>query len=318
MNEYADEISVKGRRVKVKAIIAENMNIVVTGKFIKTARIKEEWDSDVKNPSALVAELKSRRAKADIFTFWQRLPKVKPLFNDYHMEWDNIAALPITSYEHWWNEQIRFKARNKFRKVEKLGVNVTVVPFSDELVHGIMGIYNESPVRQGKPFWHYGKDFDTVKRENSTYLDRSDFIGAYYHDELIGFIRLVNYGQFAFIMQIISMMKHRDKAPTNGLIAKAVEVCAQKQIPHLVYAKYVYGSKGADTLTEFKRTSGFERIEIPRYYIPLTLKGKLALRLGLHHSLAELLPKKLVVHLIGMRNKWNEKKYGSRNLQKDD
>ena len=42
------------------------------------------------------------------------------------------------------------------------------------LVNGIIGIFNQSPVRRGKPFWHYGKDFDTVKKEMSLGLRESD------------------------------------------------------------------------------------------------------------------------------------------------
>ena len=33
---------------------------------------------------------------------------------------------------------------------------------------------------QGRKFWHYGKDLNTVKRENGTYLDRCEILGAYY------------------------------------------------------------------------------------------------------------------------------------------
>ena len=33
-------------------------------------------------------------------------------------------------------------------------------------------IFNEAAIRQGRPFWHYGKDFETVKRQFSRYLAR--------------------------------------------------------------------------------------------------------------------------------------------------
>ena len=72
-------------------------------------------------------------------------------------------------------------------------------------------------------------------------------------------------------------MKHRDKAPTNALIAKAVEVCAEKGISYLTYGKYHYGKKDAKSLSDFKMRHGFDKIDIPRYYVPLTLKAKFAL-----------------------------------------
>ena len=66
-----------------------------------------------------------------------------------------------------------------------------------------------------------------MKRQFSRYLYREHMIGAYYQDEMIGFIMLGNAGTFGMTGQIISSIKHRDKATNNALIAKAVEVCAQ-------------------------------------------------------------------------------------------
>ncbi len=103
------------------------------------------------------------------------------------MEWDNIAVLPVTTYENWWKNQIRSLPRNRARQAEKRGVTLREVPFDDELVNGIREVYNESPVRQGKPNAHYGKDVETVRRESATYLDSSAFIGAFFENKLIGF-----------------------------------------------------------------------------------------------------------------------------------
>ena len=75
------------------------------------------------------------------------------------------------------------------------------------------------------------------------------------------------------------MMKHYDKRPANALIAKAVEICEQEGISHLMYCNYVYNDPKS-SLTEFKRRNGFEKVLLPRYYIPLTPKGKIALRLA--------------------------------------
>ena len=87
--------------------------------------------------------------------------------------------------------------------------------------------------RQDKPFWHYGKDFETIKREMSDRLDRSEFIGAYYNNDLIGFIKIIDAGTYLDIVEILSMIEHRDKAPTNALMAKAVEICDKKSFPIL-------------------------------------------------------------------------------------
>ena len=94
-----------------------------------------------------------------------------------------------------------------------------------------------------------------MKRQFSRYLFREDLIGAYVEDELIGFIMLANAGRYGVLGQIISKIQHRDKSPNNALIAKAVEVCARKGLPHLVYAYWGDGS-----LANFKRHNGFEEI----------------------------------------------------------
>ena len=68
--------------------------------------------------------------------------------------------------------------------------------YDDEFVRGMTEIFNEAPIRQGRRFWHYGKDFETVKQQFSRYLFREEMIGAYYGGEMIGFIMLGNAGNY--------------------------------------------------------------------------------------------------------------------------
>jgi hypothetical protein len=119
-------------------------------------------------------------------------------------------------------------------------VVVRSVPFTDDLVAGIVDIYNETPIRQGRPFWHYGKTFEAVKQMNATYLERSGFLGAFLGDELIGFLKIVYVNRVARLMQIVAKDAHRDKRPMNALIAKAVELCETKNCTDLVYGNYRY------------------------------------------------------------------------------
>jgi hypothetical protein len=281
---------------------ADNQKIIVSGKFIKIASYKDEWLEDIEDPESFIKRLKQNKVKADIFTFWQRLPDTKPKY-DYYMEWDNVAALKISSFDHWWNKQIDAKTRNVTRKAEKKGVIIRVAPFNDEFAQGITTIFNETPVRQDKPFWHYGKDFKTIKEEMSDRLERAIFIGAYYNDNLIGFIKLLDAGRYLDIVEILSMIGHRDKAPTNALLAKSVEICADREVPYLVYAHWPRG-----TLADFKRNNDFERVDLPRYYIPLNIKGSIALKLNIHHRIRDLIPEKLMLRLLDFRQKWYSKK----------
>lgn len=304
--EYKSVISIRGKRTVVDAVRINDIEFTITGKFFRTVRVKEEWDTDIREPEDLIHELKSRRVRADLFSFVQRLPHTTPAFN-YRMDLDSVAAIPIGTYEQWWTKQVNHRVRTKVRKSIKQGVTVRMVEFTDDLVRGIQEIYNETPIRQGKPFWHYGKSFDETKEINSTYLDRADFIGAYLGDELIGFIKLVYTDNFARFMQIIVKNAHRDKAPMNALMAKSVEICAQKGIPYLRYDKLIYGSKGVDSLAEFKLNNGFQGYDLPRYYVPLSAKGKIIVRLKLYKGLKKILPRWLVRTALALRGKFYKK-----------
>jgi hypothetical protein len=105
-------------------------------------------------------------------------------------------------------------------------------------------------------------------------------------------------------MQILSMLRHRDKAVTNALIAEAVRVCADRRIEHLVYANFAYGPKQRDGLSDFKRHNGFRRVDLPRYYLPLTVLGRAALSLGLHHPVADRIPERVLRRLREARRRW--------------
>ena len=98
------------------------------------------------------------------------------------------------------------------------------------------------------------------------------------------------------------MEAHTDKRPTNALLAKAVEICCEKRATHLVYGKYVYGKKENSPVTEFKRRNGFDRLSFPRYYIPLTAVGALAIRCRLHRGLAQLVPEKVTSLFLAARS----------------
>lgn len=280
--------------------------IQVRGRLVRVARLAAERYEFLDEPAAAIDALRASGARIDLFTFLPPLPHHSPRY-DYPMEWDNVAAVPVSTFDHWWDRQINGKTRNMIRRAEKKGVIVREVPFDDDLVRGISRIYNESPVRQGRAFWHYGKDLDAVRRENGTFLDRSVFLGAFEGTALIGFAKLVtaNTGAQAGLMQILSTIAHRELAPTNALIAHAVRSCAARSIPYLVYASFAYGSKQRDSLSDFKQHNGFQRVDVPRYFVPLTTAGTIALRLGLHRSATTLVPEPMLVWLRGVRRAWH-------------
>jgi len=284
-------------------MLSDEMEISISGNRLKIARLTEERYIDIENPETLLNSIKTKNLKADLFTFAQRLPESRPKFN-YHLTFDTCAALPIQTYDYWLKNQIPKQTRTSIKKAYKEGVVVRQADFDDDFIHGMVEIFNECPIRQGKPSWPYGKAFNAVKQEFSKYAFREDHIGAYYKDELIGFIFLAYAGRYAITIQIIAKIKHQDKKPTNALLAKAVEICAEKKIPYLVYGRWARGTWG-----DFKKHNGFENILLPRYYIPLTLKGSIALKLLLQDGIVGILPEKLILRLRDIRKKFYTKKF---------
>jgi len=286
--------------------------IRVEGRLFRIARLEADGYHFLDDPQPMLDGLRGCGKRIDLFNFVQRLPETSPKF-DYPMEWDNVAALPISTYDHWWNDQIGFKARNKAKQAEKKGVVVREVPFDDTLVKGIWEVYNESPVRQGVPNKHYGKALETVYREEATFLHTSAFIGAFLGDELIGFIKLTwdQTKTQAGLMNILSMVRHRDKAPTNALVAQAVRSCTERGIQYLVYSRFAYGKKQHSSLSDFKERNGFQRVDVPRYHVPLTPIGRLAVRLGLYKNFADHFPEPVLAKLRDLRSAWYKRKYQS-------
>lgn len=288
----------------------DGKDIRIKGGLARIGFLDGEGFQFVDDPESVLDGLRKSETRIDLFTFIQRLSDATPRYN-YPMEWDNMAVLPISTFDDWMKNQINFKVRNKIRKAEKNGVVVREVPLDDTLIRGISTIYNESPIRQGRRFSHYGKDLETLRKMKTTFLSRTIFIGAFVENCLVGFVKLVtdeDRGQ-AGLMHILSMIRYRDKAPTNALIAQAVRSCAERGIPYLWYANFSYGKKQGDPLAEFKRYNGFEKVAVPRYYVPLTLLGRVALRLGFHQDIRDRIPEPMAATYRRLRSLWYAKRF---------
>jgi len=284
--------------------------IRIHGKLVRIARIDGDKYNSPADLETMLAALRSCGKRIDLFSFLQAIPETEPKY-DYPMEWDNLAVLPVSTFDNWWNHQIRSYPRNRARQAEKKGVVLREVPCDEALFMGICGIYNESPVRQGKRFPHYGMTIERAREYASTYPDRSIYVAAFVGDTMVGFIKLVmdETRTTACLVHILSMIQHKDKAPTNALIAHAVRVCAERGISYLVYEHFSYGKKEGDSLSHFKEVNGFQRMNLPRYYIPLTPLGRLAFRLGLHHKIVDRLPESVASRIRDFRKTWHERRF---------
>jgi hypothetical protein len=284
----------------------DGKELLVTGRFIKTARLLSEAHVPVDDPVSLVQQLRRSRHRVDIFTFVQgvndRIPKYP-----FRQEFDQMAVLPLTTYDHWYTKQLYNKPRNMIRKALKSGIEIRLEGFSEPLLEGIKGIYDETPIRQGKRNYHYGEDLETIKRGHSRFLDRSQFITAYHAGELVGFAKVTFSLGCGILMNFASKISHRDKAVSSALLAKAVEISSDREVKCLVYG--VWGSGGTRGLVEFKVANGFECVEIPRYYVPLTSLGTIALSVGVHQDLVRRMPPWSVEAAAKVRKGWNNLRF---------
>jgi hypothetical protein len=278
--------------------VDKDMETVLARKkaFIKIAHDIQEYEKSEIPTDEFTQKLSERGI--DIYTFLDRkwcCPINKPSAS-WIGEDDNVGLLEIKGYNSWL-QAIGKKTRNMVRKAEKSGVKVAVVEPSDKLAEGIWKIYNETPIRQDRAFTHYGESLDIVK-DNMYAAKNNTFIGAFLEDELVGFIQILYGDQIAILSNILSLQKHWDKALNNAMLAKAVEVCVSKAQRWLMYGRI----GNHPSLDKFKENNGFVKFPITRYYIPVTGKGNMAIRLGLHRDFKDTLPDAIKYPLIPALN----------------
>lgn len=301
------EVAIKGKWFTVPALGMDGKDIIVRGKWIRIARVEaEEWlDSELDNPEKCVQILKQQARsgdlRADILSFAQMLPTIPPKY-EYPVDLESIAAIRLTTFQTWW-DGLPQETRKNVRRAQKRGVVVQVRTVDDDLIRDLQALNDDSRVRQGKAFTHYGKTLDQVKRDQEAFLDRSDYICAYHDEELIGVLKLVYRGEVASILTFLPKASHQDKRPANAVLAKAVELCLERGIRYLIFGKFNYGNKRHTSLREFKIRNGFEELLVPRYYVPLTIKGSVAVRFKLYRGPLGILPHNVITLLVNMRSK---------------
>jgi hypothetical protein len=264
--------------------------------FFKIAYDIQEYEKNIIPNEGFIEKLSER--DMDIFTFLDRkwcCPITNPPGTWIKSD-DNVGLLEIKDYDGWWSN-VGKKTRNMVRRAEKSGIKTDVVQPSEKFIEGVWKIYNETPIRQERAFPHYGESLDTVAR-NISAAQNSTFIGAFLQEELVGFIQIIHGDNIAVISQILSMQKHWDKAVNNALLAKAVEVCASNGQRWLMYGRI----GNHPSLDKFKESNGFVKFPITRYYVPITWKGKVAIRLGLNREFKDALPQSLKGSLIPVLN----------------
>src|SRR5439155_14996031 len=120
------EICVRGQIHQVPSILVDGRHVIATGKWIKLAALQDEAFQSgevVARPEMFITKLKQWAVRPDIFQFAQKFTDPKPRFS-YLMEWDNFAAVPITSYEEWLQKHAKKDVKENLRRAKREGVVV--------------------------------------------------------------------------------------------------------------------------------------------------------------------------------------------------
>jgi len=116
------------------------------------------------------------------------------------------------------------------RKAKRAGIEVREASYNDAFVQGMTDIFtNTRP--SGTEFWL----MERISKRLAAILPiffREELIGAYYGDELVGFAMWQRW-EYGVLGQIISKIKHRDKAINNALIAKVMRNARHQQLRYL-------------------------------------------------------------------------------------
>jgi hypothetical protein len=283
---------------KILGVDTELGNIVPRKRlFFKIARSTEEYLKDTVPTGEFIEKLKEKGI--DAFTFLERkwCYQVAHPAETWTKATDNIALLRLTDYQEWL-KIIGKKTRNMIRKAEKSGIRTSIAEPSEKLAKGMWGIYNETPIRQERAFPHYGISLDTIMK-GLTSTRNVTYIGAYMQNELVGFVQLLRGDKIAIISQILSLQKYWDKALNNTLVAKTIEVCSVQHEQWIMYGRM----GNHPSLDRFKQSNGFTQFPLTRYYVPITGKGRIAIKLGLQKEIKDSLPRAIKYPLFPV-NSW--------------
>lgn len=276
---------------------ASTPELTIRGWGLRTARLRHEWCDFLEDPATAIAELRRTR-RADLLTFVRDVGETDRA-TGWHCEPTALAVLTITSYDAWW-EQIGKKKRNQIRKARKSGVEVRECVLGPEFARGVEALYNECPVRQGRRFYHYGQTAAEIEEELGSFGDRTILLGAYVDGTLVGFVKLFRAVHALRIVHILAKLAERDKCVMDALIDASVRQTIALGRRHLHYGSWTDRGIGA-----FRTKHGFERIELPRYFVPLSRRGEWMLRWGLHRPIRARLPDAWLEPLLRWRARWN-------------
>ncbi len=101
----------------------DDRELLIDGRLCRVAHLDADSYKFLDDPEPVLVELRRSKMRIDLFTFMQRLSETSPSY-PYPMEMDNLAVLPVSTFDHWWTQQIGNKTRNMARQAPKKGIVV--------------------------------------------------------------------------------------------------------------------------------------------------------------------------------------------------
>src|SRR5258708_12224208 len=98
-----------------KHMIVCGKSIKVQGRLIRIASLDADAYQFLDDPQSVLEGFRKCGTRIDLFTFMQRLPETSRKYA-YLMEWDNLAALAITTFHTCWTQHTGPKPRNMPKK----------------------------------------------------------------------------------------------------------------------------------------------------------------------------------------------------------
>ncbi len=88
-------------------------DVTIQGRVVRVARLDGEKYTFPDDPEEVVRDLRRCGTRVDVFTFLQKTARRTSAAYPYPFEMDNLAVLPVSTFENWWNNQIRSYPRNR-------------------------------------------------------------------------------------------------------------------------------------------------------------------------------------------------------------
>ena len=190
-----------------------------------------------------------------------------------------------TTFDEIFKHRFSKRARNRTRKAEREGVEVSKIDSLEGINEWIEDIYqcNLSALKRQGRFGAYPDSYKDVYLSELLSLkellkDNFNLYGAIYRGHLIAYIAIAEFNK---LMQVNKAMSHTDfldKSPNDALVAYIVKDACERGFDWLQYGwdrvkrdgriESLYGS-----LQRFKFKFGFEEIPVYIYRLGLSRKG---------------------------------------------